>query len=125
MVAFGLLHVNIGDDIGMKKGRDNVHLLDFQVMMACESEENTECGVADGGGKDGGVVDGLHIATGNEAGIVLGDGAVTVALDLIFPRATHNAHKRGKGNEVSGVLGREGRKLLVCGEKPVVLVRAF
>jgi hypothetical protein len=62
MVALGLLHVDVGDNVGVEEGRYNVHVFNFKVMIARKSEEDAECGVTDGRSKYGGVVDGLHVA---------------------------------------------------------------
>ena len=51
IIALSLLHVDVGDDIGVKEGGHGIHLLDFKIIMTCESKENTECGITNGGGK--------------------------------------------------------------------------
>jgi hypothetical protein len=94
-------------------------------VVARKGEEDTECGVADGRGKNGGVVNGLHVATSDKAGLVLDDGNSVVTLDLVLLRAADNTHGRDEGNKMLGVLGREGRELLVGGKKPVGLIRAL
>jgi hypothetical protein len=93
-------------------------------MVAGESEEDAKCGVADSRGEDKGVVQVLHIATSDEAGLVL-DGTSVVTFDLVFPRAADSTHGRNERNKMLGVLGRERRELLVGGKKPVGLIRAL
>jgi hypothetical protein len=79
MITLRLLHVNVGDDVGVKKGGHDIHLLDFEVIVTSKSEEDTECCVSQCGGKDGGKVKVLHITTSNQTSLVLYYGSRSVA----------------------------------------------
>ena len=125
MVALGLLHVDIGDNIGMEEGRYNVHMLNFKVVIARKSEEDAECGITYGRSKYGGVVNGLHVASGDKVGLVLGDIPGTVTLDLVLLRVSDDAHGRNERSEMPCVLGREGGELRISGKEPVDHIRAL
>ncbi len=58
-------------------------------------------------GKDGSVVEILHAASRNEAGLVLDEGAVAIPLGLVFPRAFDNRHGRHVNHEEPNALGGE------------------
>ncbi len=85
VVAFKLLYVDVRDNVGVKEGCNDVHLLNFKVVMTCKGEEDSDCGVPDGRGKYGGVVEVLHVASSDEAGYILDDGTGAISLDLVFP----------------------------------------
>ena len=125
MVALGLLHVDVGDNVGVEEGRYNVHLFNFKAVITRKSKEDAECGVADGRSKYGGVVSGLHVASGDKAGLVLDDIPGTVTLDLVLPRVSDDAHGRNERSEMPCVLGREGGELLISGKEPVDHIRAL
>jgi hypothetical protein len=125
MIALGLLHVDVGDNVGVEECRYNVHLFNFKVVVARKSEEDAEYGVPDGRSKYKGVVNGLHVASGDNAGLVLDDNPGTNTLDLVLSRASDNAHGRNERNEMQGVLGREGGELLIGGKEPVGLIGAL
>jgi hypothetical protein len=59
------------------------------------------------------------------AGLVLDGGAGSVSFDLVFPRASDDAHVGGVRHEMPCGLGGEGGKLFVRGEALVVLVGAL
>jgi hypothetical protein len=80
-------------------------------MVASESKEDTECGVADSGSKNGGVVNVLHVTPGNKASLVVDDVAGAVALDLVLPRATNDTHWRDERDEMPSAFGGEGGNL--------------
>ncbi len=52
MVAFRLLHIDVGCQIGVEEGGDDVYLFYLKVVVAGESEANTKGSVADCRGKD-------------------------------------------------------------------------
>ena len=35
VVALGLFHVDVRDDVGIVEGRDDVHLLNLEIVVAC------------------------------------------------------------------------------------------
>jgi len=125
MVALGLLHLDVGNNVGVEDGRYNVHLFNFKVVIARKSEEDAECGVTDGRSKYGRVVNDLHVASGDKADLVLDDIPGTLTLDLVLPRASEDAHGRSERNEMPCVLGREGGELLIGGKEPVGLSMAL
>jgi hypothetical protein len=53
-------------------------------METSKSKENTKGGIPNGEGKDGGVVEILHIATGDTASLILGNRSRLVSLDIVF-----------------------------------------
>ncbi len=75
MTALGLLHLDVRNNIGVEERRDDVHLFDLEVMVACEGKKDAKCCVPFRRGEYGGVVEVLHVAVGDEAGLVLDDGA--------------------------------------------------
>jgi hypothetical protein len=80
-----LLHVDVNDDIGVEEGSDDIHMFYRKVMIACKCKKNAKSGVPDCGGKDGGVIKILHVATGNEATLVLENRSRTITFNLVFP----------------------------------------
>jgi hypothetical protein len=71
MVAFRLFHVDVGGDVGVEEGGDNVHLFYLKLVIASECEENTKGSVAGCRSEDGSVVKVMHVATGNQTSLVL------------------------------------------------------
>ena len=67
----------------------------------------------------------LHVAAGDKAGLVLDDGAGSVSFDLIFLRASDDAHVGGVRHEMPCVVGGAGGKLSLRGAAPEVLVGAL
>ena len=108
MVALRLFHVDVDvDDVSVEEGGDDVHLFNLEVMMTCEGEEDTKSSVTYCGGKDGGVVKVLHVATSHEMSFAL-DGVTSIfSLDLVLPEATNNMHRREEGDEGPCVLFSE------------------
>jgi hypothetical protein len=60
-------------------------MLNLKVVVTDESKKNTKCGVANGRSKHEGVVNVLHVTTGDESGLVFDDFSGAVALDLVLP----------------------------------------
>ncbi len=76
--------------------------------------------------KYGGVVEVLHVASSDEADLVLDDGTIrAISLDLVFPGAFDDAHSRDMSHEKPSALGGERGEFLVCGKEPMFFVRAF
>ncbi len=85
MVTLRLLHASGSGDLTVEEGSDDIHLFYLKVMIADKCKKNAESGVPDCGGKDGGVIKILHVATGNEATLVLENRSRTITFNLVFP----------------------------------------
>ena len=85
MVTLRLLHVDANGDINVEEGSDDIYLFYLKVMIASKCKKNAKSDVPDCGGKDGGVIKILHVATGNEASLVLEDRSKTITFILVFP----------------------------------------
>ena len=107
-ISLWLIHVNFIVDVGIQESRDHVHLLDFPVIDACNSEDNTERGVADGGGKYGVPIGLLLVATGYETSLALLDVPGCIPLEFKLPHRANDLHSSQIGDKVPCFVGGEG-----------------
>ena len=94
-------------------------------MAIGKSKENTES-VSNSRGKDIGIIKILHATASGKTSFVFNNGSRTVvALDLILPRVSNDAHWRKKSDKVPIAFRSERKDLHVGGEKPMGIVRAL
>ena len=121
-----MLHVDVGDDVGVKEVGHDIHLLHFEIIVKGESKKNTESGKSHIRGKHGGKIKVLHITASDKTSLTFSNGSKTVALSFELPRASNDAHWSNKrDNKVPCAFGSEEGKLFFGGKEPVGLFRTF
>jgi hypothetical protein len=100
VIALELLHVDVGDDVGVQEGAHDIHLLSFEIMVIGKRKENTKNSISNSRGKDRGIIKILHVAASDKMSHVFNTGSRTLALDLALSRASNDARmgeKEGQG----------------------------
>jgi hypothetical protein len=85
MITLKLLHVDVRGHVNVEESPVDIHLFYLKIVKAGKREKNTKSGVPDYRGEHGGVIEILHVATGNEAGLVLDNSSGAVAFNLVLP----------------------------------------
>jgi len=80
--ALWLVHVDLGDHVCVEKCKDDVHLLNLMIMVGCKGKTDSKRCIPKGWCEDGRLVHFLHVSSGHEPGLILGDGAKPIPLKL-------------------------------------------
>ncbi len=85
MITFRLIDANVRSHVSVEESRDDIHLFYLKIVKIGKREKNTKSDVPDCRGENGGVINILHVATGNEAGLVHENNSGDVAFNLVIP----------------------------------------
>jgi hypothetical protein len=113
MVSLRLLHAYVKDDVGVEEGGDDVHLLDFHVVMISKDKEYAKSSISYPRGKDICVVEVLHVATSDETGLVLDNTSGAISLKFVFLGASNDLHGGDERNKCPCVLVDEASEFFV------------